>query len=146
VLIISPTGDHLRYVVQMDFGAGDEKTRRTTNNTAEYEGLIAGFRIVAGLDIKRLVACGDSQLVVNQVTKEYDCPQMRAYVDEVRKLERRFDGLQMEHIPRGQNNIADELSKMAARREPAPDGVFIERLTQPSVATKPLAGALPALP
>ena len=39
---------------------------------------------------------------------------MEAYVDEVRKLEEHFDGLQMEHIPRAQNDIVDGLSKCAA--------------------------------
>ena len=34
---------------------------------------------------------------------------MEAYVEEVRKLEERFDGLQTEHIPRAENNIADHL-------------------------------------
>jgi hypothetical protein len=41
---------------------------------------------------------------------------MEAYVDEVRKLEEHFDGLQAEHIPRAQNWIADDLSKIAAQR------------------------------
>ena len=49
-------------------------------------------------------------------------------------MERRFDGLQMEHVPRAMNAIADELSKLAARRDPVPPGVFIERLTRPSIA------------
>ena len=35
---------------------------------------------------------------------------MEAYVDEVRKLEERFDGLQAEHVPRAENGIADDLS------------------------------------
>jgi hypothetical protein len=35
------------------------------------------------LGISRLVVRGDSQLVVNQVNKAYDCPHMWAYVDEV---------------------------------------------------------------
>jgi ribonuclease HI len=66
---------------------------QSSNNTTEYEGLLAGLRAAAGLGVKRLVVRGDSQLVINQVTKEYDCPQMWAYVDEVRKLERRFSGI-----------------------------------------------------
>ena len=110
MLLVSPTGEHLKYVVQMLFGDG-----QATNNTAEYEGLLAGLRATAGLGIKRLIVRGDSQLVINQVTKEYECPQMAAYIAEVIKLERRFDGLQMEHVPRAMNTIADELSKVAAR-------------------------------
>ena len=34
-----------------------------TNNTAEYEGLLAGLRIAAELGIKKLIIRGDSQLV-----------------------------------------------------------------------------------
>ena len=78
VLIVSPTGEQLKYVVQMYFDSGSGKA---TNNMAEYEGLLAG------LGIKHLVVRGDSQLVVKQVTKEYGSPQMGAYLDEVRKLE-----------------------------------------------------------
>ena len=36
---------------------------------------------------------------------------MEAYVDEVRKLEEHFDGIQAEHVPRVENDIADYLSK-----------------------------------
>jgi hypothetical protein len=65
---------------------------------------------------------------------------MEDYVDEVRKLERRFNDLQMEHVPHAMNSIVDGLSKMATRREPVPLGVFIERLMCPSVVpTKPNA-------
>ena len=71
----------------------------STNNTTEYEGLLAGLRIAADLGIKKLIVRGDSQLVVKQVNKDYQSTLMKAYVDEVRKLEERFDGIQAEHIP-----------------------------------------------
>src|SRR4051812_35424160 len=58
---------------------------------------------------------------------------MEAYVDEVRKLEERFDGLQMEHVPRAENDIADGLSKCAALKLPREPGTFVLKLTQPSV-------------
>jgi ribonuclease HI len=70
---------------------------------------LTGLRIAAGLGISRLIVQGDSQLMVNQVNKTYECPQTRAYIEEVHKMERRFDGLQLEHIPHRQNTIADEL-------------------------------------
>jgi ribonuclease HI len=105
VLLVSPTSDYLRYVVQLAFSRED-----STNNTTEYEGLLASLRIIVGLGISRLVVQGDSQLVVNQVNKAYECPQMWAYLDEVQKLERRFDGLKLEHIPCRRNTIANELS------------------------------------
>ena len=65
---------------------------------------------------------------------------MGAYLDEVRKLERRFDGIQMEHVHRGKNSIADEMSKVAAGPGPVPTGIFVERLYRPSVKPKPAPG------
>lgn len=52
---------------------------------AEYDGLLAGLRAAARMGIRGLLVLGDSQLVVNQVYKEYQCtdPQMDAYVREV---------------------------------------------------------------
>ena len=114
--------------MQLDFDQG-----KSSNNVAEYEGLLAGLRAAAGLGIQQLVVRGDSRFVINQVLKEYNCPRMRAYVEEVRKMELKFKGLQMEHVHRADNSIADELSKIAAQREPAPTGAFIERLTQPTI-------------
>ena len=70
-----PSGEHLKYVVQMHFAREE-----ATNNTAEYEGLLA-----AELGIKKLVIRGDSQLVVRQVNKDYQSPLMEAYIKEVRK-------------------------------------------------------------
>ena len=66
VLLVAPTGEHLKYVIQMHF-----PRERSTNNTAEYEGLLAGLRIAADLGIKKLIVRGDSQLVVRQVNKDY---------------------------------------------------------------------------
>src|SRR4051812_8558072 len=68
-----------------------------------------------------------------KVNKNYQSPLMEAYVDEVRKLEEQFVGLQMEHVPRAQNDIADGLSKCAALKLPMELGIFVLKLTQPSV-------------
>ena len=58
---------------------------------------------------------------------------MESYVNEVRKLEERFDGLQAEHVPRAENSIADDLSKRAALKLPVEPGTFVLQLIQPSV-------------
>nr|BBF89922.1 putative GAG-POL precursor, RIRE2 [Oryza sativa f. spontanea] len=132
VTLTSPNGDVLRYLVRLDF--------RATNNMAEYEGLLAGLRVAAGLGIRRLLVLGDSQLVVNQVSKEYRCsdPQMDAYVRQVRRMERHFDGIELRHVPRRDNMVADELSRLASSRAQTPPGAFEERLTQPSARPDPL--------
>ena len=58
---------------------------------------------------------------------------MEAYVDEVRKVEERFDGIQVEHVPGGENDVADYLSKRATLKLPVEPGTFVLQLTQPSV-------------
>nr|AAX96464.1 retrotransposon protein, putative, unclassified [Oryza sativa Japonica Group]ABA92565.1 retrotransposon protein, putative, unclassified [Oryza sativa Japonica Group] len=132
VTLTSPSGDVLRYLVRLDF--------RATNNMAEYERLLAGLRVAAGLGIRRLLVLGDSQLVVNQVCKEYRCsdPQMDTYVRQVRRMERHFDGIELRHVPRRDNAIADELSRLASSRAQTPPGAFEERLAQPSARPDPL--------
>ena len=82
----------------------------------------------------RLYVHGDSELVVDQVMKESSCksPLMVAYCQEVRKLEDKFQGIELHQVPRKDNDAADFIAKLAARRVPSPDGVFINDLQEPS--------------
>src|SRR3989337_2931234 len=93
LLLVTPTEEHLKYMIQMHF-----PREKVANNTAEYEGLLASVRIAVDLGIRKLMVRGDSQLVVKQVNKDYQSPLLEAYVEEVRKLEEHFDDLQTEHI------------------------------------------------
>ena len=104
VLFISPKGEQLKYVLQLLFKA--------TNNDAEYEALIHGLRIAVTLGIKRLLAYGDSKVVIQQVNKDWECTKekMDAYCREIRNLETKFYGLEFHHIPREENEGADVLS------------------------------------
>ena len=117
----------MRYMVWLHFPS--------SNNTAEYEALINGLRITIELGIRRLDVRGDSQLVVDQVMKEsnYHDTKMAAYCQEVRRLEDRFDGLELNHIPWRLNEAADMLAKAASGREPVPIGVFASDQYKPSV-------------
>ena len=79
------------YVLRLHFPA--------SNNVAEYEALVNGLRIAIELGVRRLDARGDSQLVTDQVMKNSHCrdPKMEAYCDEVRCLEDKFYGLELNH-------------------------------------------------
>src|SRR5438105_12400339 len=120
IVLISPTSERLKSVLQIHFPA--------SNNAAEYEALLHGLRIAISLGIRRLAVRSDSELVVNQVQKEYSCTstKMLAYCQEVRKLEDTFDGLDLTHVLRNDNNEADELAKMGSKRASAPPGVFVQ--------------------
>ena len=57
---------------------------------------------------------------------------MVAYCQEVHKVEDKFQGIKLHHVPRKDNVAADFLAKLATRRVPSPDGVFINDLHEPS--------------
>ena len=67
--------------------------------------------------------------------KESSChdTKMAAYYREVRRLEDKFDGLELNHISRRLNEAADTLAKAAFGRQPVPTGVFVSDQHKPSV-------------
>jgi ribonuclease HI len=84
----------MRYVLHLNFEGN-------TNNIAKYEALLHRLRTAITLGVRRLVALGDSELVIGQVMKASACHdhKMEAYYAEVRKLEAKFNGLELRHIP-----------------------------------------------
>jgi ribonuclease HI len=126
-LFISPLKEHVCYVICLHFLA--------SNNVAEYEALVNGLRIAIELGVWRLDARGDSQLVIDQVMKNshYRDQKMEAYCDEVRRLEDKFYGLELNRVARWYNETADELAKIASGRTTVPPNVFSRDIYQPSV-------------
>ena len=59
---------------------------------------------------------------------------MEAYLAEVHRMEKQFCGLELQHVPRGTNQQADDIARRASRRLPQEPGVFEERLFKPSAA------------
>ena len=126
VVLISLDESRLCYVIYLHFSA--------SNNAVEYEALINGLRIAVELGATRLYVRGDSELVIDQVMKEssHKSPLMAAYCQEVCKLKEKFRGIELHHVPRKDNDAIDFLAKLAARRVPSPDGVFINDLHETS--------------
>jgi ribonuclease HI len=62
VVLTSPKGDRLQYVLQMHF--------RASNNIAEYEAQVHGLKLAKEIGIRRILCFGDSNLVVHQVSGE----------------------------------------------------------------------------
>jgi hypothetical protein len=58
---------------------------------------------------------------------------MEAYCDEVRRLEDKLYGLELNHIARRYNETADELAKIALGRTTVPPDVFSRDIHQPSI-------------
>jgi ribonuclease HI len=118
VVLIDPSGTQVKYMMHLEFKA--------TNNMAEYEALIFGLSTALSLGIRQLLLKGDSQLVIKQVRRECSCnePRLVAYLLHVRKLEKDFTALELQHVPRADNSVADELSTRASTWALVPKGVF----------------------
>jgi ribonuclease HI len=127
VLLISPKGEQLKYILQILW--------KVSNNKVEYEALLHGLRLAISLGIKRLLVYGDSAVVINQVNKSWDRNKenMDAYCLEVCKLENKFYGLEFHHVVRDNNVVADVLSKLGSTRTQVPAGVFVHELHAPSI-------------
>lgn len=82
-----------------------------TNNMAEYEGLLLGLRLARAMGVKQLKLRLDSKLVVEQVLGSWRVKEesLRPYVTAARSLAAEFETVEIKHIPREENVVADAL-------------------------------------
>jgi ribonuclease HI len=87
----------------------------STNNQAEYTGLIEGLKLSLECGYKNIVAYGDSLLVVNHVTRVWKCksPLLKPLLEEATNIIKQFDSFEIRHIYRKDNSRADELANEA---------------------------------
>jgi hypothetical protein len=80
--------------------------------------------------------------MIDQVMKDSSChdPKMEAYCKEVRCLEDKFHGLELDHIARRYNEVTDELTKIASSRTTVLPDVFSRELHEPSVDLRAIGG------
>ncbi|KAM1818376.1 hypothetical protein ACFX11_000177 [Malus domestica] len=64
LVLTTPNKVAMKYALRFKFKA--------SNNEAEYEALLAGLRLAKDLGVKRIDIFNDSQLVVNQVSNNFD--------------------------------------------------------------------------
>ena len=78
---------------------------------------------------------GDSEVVAKQTSKDYRATNenMAAYLLAYRRLESKFDGLEVQYILRKLNSDADMLASWAAERQHLPGNVLVKVLTKPSI-------------
>ena len=87
----------------------------TTNNVAEWTGLLRGLEHAHSVGVRNLAVRGDSELVIKQVTGVYRVKNaaLKAIADEVAQVKRQFDQIDFRHVYRADNSRADELANEA---------------------------------
>ncbi|HEX5370921.1 MAG TPA: ribonuclease HI family protein [Dehalococcoidia bacterium] len=106
-VVIDPSGKVLHEV--------SEKLGITTNNVAEYRGLIAGLEAALALGARLVEVRMDSELLVRQAIGRYRVknPGLVPLHNRVVGLRSRFDEVVFRHVPRAQNQHADALANRA---------------------------------
>ncbi len=102
-VIIAPDGRVLREVGRY-LGVA-------TSNVAEWTALLSGLEAATELAIRRLAIRLDSELVVKQLKGEYRVkhPDLQPLHQRAKSLLRHFDSVDVRHVPRKQNKLADSL-------------------------------------
>jgi ribonuclease HI len=91
---------------------------RATNNIAEYSAVVELLVDAISLGIRYLVVRLDSQLVVLQLSNVYSIrsPTLLRIFLRIRLLERHFDYIEYQHIPRSLNTLTDALANYVLDR------------------------------
>jgi ribonuclease HI len=88
---------------------------RTTNNVAEYYGLIAALDYAQSHSIKALQIESDSELLVKQMRGQYKVKSedLRPLFERAKKMSATFEHFAINHVYREQNKDADALANEA---------------------------------
>jgi probable phosphoglycerate mutase len=113
-VVIDPSGKE-RHAISQAIGV-------TTNNVAEYRGLIAGLEAALALGARRVEARSDSELIVRQAIGRYKVrnPGLIPHHNRLLALRSRFDEVVFRHVTRDQNKRADALANQALDRARTP--------------------------
>ena len=86
-----------------------------TNNEAEYQALIDGLNFCIDNSIKEIDVFLDSNLVVEQVNKNYKVKagNLKVLNSKVDELIQEFNFIEISHVYREENKRADQLANMA---------------------------------
>jgi ribonuclease HI len=84
---------------------------RATNNVAEWTGVVTGLEAALSLGIRDLAVRLDSELVVKQISGEYRVKNeaLIPLHQQAKTLLRQFERVDVRHVPRAQNKVADAL-------------------------------------
>jgi ribonuclease HI len=123
---------------------------RTTNNFAEYSGLLAALEFAITHGHRRLRVVSDSELMVKQMKGQYrvNSPDLRPLWERARRRTMDLDRFEIQHVLRAKNRHADRLANLAMDRGmgkvPAPPVAEVPRETPREPKSSPSAKPSPA--
>lgn len=97
--------------------------------------MLLALKKAKAMGIKNLTAETYSSIVAGYVKKEATAKdqQLIKYLDDVRALEKKFNGFTVQYIPRAENVKADRLAKAATKNEEIPAEVLYQVMLVPGV-------------
>jgi len=109
------------YGVSIKTAQGDPVTAfgkflgQTTNNFAEYQGLLAALQYALSHGYARLRVLTDSELMARQISGSYKVrsPDLKPLHDQARAMIARLEFFSIRHVYREQNREADRLANQA---------------------------------
>ena len=128
LILLTPEEAEIEQCLKFEFKA--------SNNQAEYEAMIAGLTMALDLGVTNLTVNSDSQLVVSQISGDYQAKDdtMAKYLARVQQLIERVGSVQINYVPREGNKRADELAKLATMKKPGCHKTAIHAtLSQPTI-------------
>ena len=88
---------------------------KTTNNFAEYQGLLASLDYALRNGYSRLRVFTDSELMARQISGQYKVrsPDLKPLYEQAQAMIRRLEAFSIRHVYREQNREADKLANQA---------------------------------
>jgi len=120
---------------------------RTTNNVAEYYGLIAALDYAQSSNVRELHIESDSELLVKQMRGQYKVKSgdLRPLFERATKMSRSFGSFRINHVYREQNREADALANEAmdeASAGPRAENGRSQNRNSPSASSGPANSAI----
>ena len=127
---------------------------RTTNNFAEYQGLLAALEYALSHGYPRLRVLTDSELMARQISGQYKVrsPDLKPLFDQARAMIARLESFSIRHVYREQNREADRLANQAmddaergkGSRSPSPHPLVPSASEEASANRRVAEGVAPA--
>ena len=95
--------------------AHGETIGRATNNVAEYRAVLGALQFARSWHVKHVVIRMDSELVARQITGQYrvKSQDLMPFYRQIISLMRGFDRVDVMHVKREKNSVADRYANLA---------------------------------